>query len=1407
MAKETSGSDTPYQAASAVGAGPGMAAQPTPKAMFARWFAVATAGTNDRSRLYKQAAVKFLERSGLAESIIAEVWSVASDGSSTLTFDRFCTAMELVAMQQRGEVISRDAHAALKAQLQTVLLPKLGEELDALEPLDPTAVPIPSRGPARMLPSVFGSRGHTPPDNAASPHGRSPVTPIQMKPVAVQLDIDTARNLDRVSPHNVSDSPQGGVAVQLYDMFAVDDIAAQAEEQAAATSRIGSDIAFLGGMVFDTLLGLADKLPDPGPFAAKLVKGIVDHASQAFYNKQNCAALSARSQVLLKVMCEHQGAFVVKGSLQEIMEQFKNVMVDVEAFVKLFTSENMLRSILRSNDNQETYIKLWGRLNDTRSDLILGLVAADASAVKQQLSSLHTEVLRWEGQEKRLQAAIVESGGWNAVVQRGQISQEIKGKMGIEGQLLVDAIEKGTAGPLRRLERWSPEIQLQDVCTRSQLEEQFSRPPHQLQFLTNLPNYDDNISMISVFELTSAIERYMIGHPDCGFVELMLGLSSPSSPRQRLLLPQRSLASYQLAECRRADVDRVLELLMGTSASPSIVAIVGAPGQGLTTLAKELVKRFLDPDKLQMAVHYIDLRDIPKAKDVLQLIRTELKLHDQADCQNLVDLLKLGSAVLHNTAGKSGELVIILDHCDLLLVSLKLQHPLDLPDKDAKRMLDLEATDEFRKLASLNGSRDGESVLARVADACGCMPFAIRAVITHVISILFEDMLQQRPGWLARVETGSHGALSELAAKFVTPITQLKAVQRSRLLALAILPAWFTQSLVEEVLEIDESEAAGLLKALDSKWLVECNERAGKQLWRAHPLVRALAHEPYECAGGTLLWDPTAWQSLKGENGLRSKFVIYCSGKLRRAHSILDTYARLFDDQTGLLEAGGYLFGPDITIWKAALKKCVKYAEQRCKAIGKGEESTIDLTQTSIYAKLGLGQLLYIAEWYGNARNCMSDALRTLEDVDVAALQQPAKDMLLQLRVRLLLMRARCNYNPLSERGIAEALGDLKSVQDLREAHPALLVGAQLDAAVNEQRGLCKDAMHEWECAEQLLRECLQTRKSLHGSRHLDVAQAQCGLSQILMNRDNYSEACKVTLAALETRQALLPQGHSDIGKVMLLRAKALRSDRAEARVLLEKALEIGRTLPRLKPHLEHPLTADCMVCVANIMKKEAEEVTADAIRQQRITLGKPDDPEAGKRHRKAYELRKAHLGNHPATAESANCLAKVLLQQAESADPEECETLRSEFRKLCIEAQDILKNWRGDDTHTQLRDRITQNALLAFPWRCPVTGRGAEAGSGASSTESGLVDELRQAIAALNAANRVTTLENHNVMLQQHLVELQNLLTAAHQRSAGLQSELDTAKETIGSLRDELKISQRDLECLITRRILRSAK
>ncbi|KAK9820518.1 hypothetical protein WJX72_011207 [[Myrmecia] bisecta] len=86
----------------------------------------------------------------------------------------------------------------------------------------------------------------------------------------------------------------------------------------------------VGGLGLPTVLTLADKLPPPGPLAAKVLESIVSYAVQAFYNKETCIALSQRAQVLLKVLCENWAVISRSSSCQEMLVRFMDTLTKVQ---------------------------------------------------------------------------------------------------------------------------------------------------------------------------------------------------------------------------------------------------------------------------------------------------------------------------------------------------------------------------------------------------------------------------------------------------------------------------------------------------------------------------------------------------------------------------------------------------------------------------------------------------------------------------------------------------------------------------------------------------------------------------------------------------------------------------------------------------------------------------------------------------------------------------------------------------------------------------------------------------------------------------------------------------------------------------------------------------------------------
>ncbi|KAK9817744.1 hypothetical protein WJX72_001541 [[Myrmecia] bisecta] len=116
------------------------------------------------------------------------------------------------------------------------------------------------------------------------------------------------------------------------------------------------------------------------------------------------------------------------------------------------------------------------------------------------------------------------------------------------------------------------------------------------------------------------------------------------------------------------------------------------------------------------------------------------------------------------------------------------------------------------------------------------------------------------------------------------------------------------------------------------------------------------------------------------------------------------------------------------------------------------------------------------------------------------------------------------------------------------------------------------------------------------------------------MNRDMWTEAAAMADEALKTRKALLPKGHSYIGRASLLCAKALRSDSMELQDMREQAfisLQRKAYMHALQLYKAHEEEKGFQI--AAILEQLARLDAAELKVQLAI-----------KQHREAHQMRKA---------------------------------------------------------------------------------------------------------------------------------------------------------------------------------------
>jgi serine/threonine protein kinase len=242
--------------------------------------------------------------------------------------------------------------------------------------------------------------------------------------------------------------------------------------------------------------------------------------------------------------------------------------------------------------------------------------------------------------------------------------------------------------------------------------------------------------------------------------------------------------------------------------------------------------------------------------------------------------------------------------------------------------------------------------------------------------------------------------------------------------------------------------------------------------------------------------------------------------------------------------------------------------------------------------------------------------------------------------------------------------------------------------------------------ARPLLEQSLRLRRRLFGERHVEVADSQYSLAQLLHREGDDAGAETLHRAALTTRRALLPPRDTRIADSLFGLATAF-DDRPEAEPLLEEALAIRRH----GPAPAHPQVGAILNQLGMLRHKkgrldEAERLYREAVDVQRRALGEVHPLTLASLHNLAALLRRRgrleesealfrdvlrikerlYDKNHPAIADTLGYLGHVLrdrhdLQGAEAA-----------YRR----ALEINRTRRGTDHPATLNARRNLGRLLA---------------------------------------------------------------------------------------------------------------
>ena len=237
-----------------------------------------------------------------------------------------------------------------------------------------------------------------------------------------------------------------------------------------------------------------------------------------------------------------------------------------------------------------------------------------------------------------------------------------------------------------------------------------------------------------------------------------------------------------------------------------------------------------------------------------------------------------------------------------------------------------------------------------------------------------------------------------------------------------------------------------------------------------------------------------------------------------------------------------------------------------------------------------------------------------------------------------------------------QALGREVTVREVldeaaRDVEAGLADEPEIQAAVRSTIGNTYMALGLYDAAEPHLADALETRESVLGTTHADVASSQGDLGALNWARGEYSEAEHLFQSSLATRRELFGEEHTtiatDLNNLGLLYKTQGRFAEAES---LQRAALAMRT--RLLG-TEHADVAESQHNLATLLERRGKQAEAESLYQEALTT------------------RRAHLGaGHPSVATTLNNLAALQLGRGNYA---EADTL---FREALVIARKTL----GDD-------------------------------------------------------------------------------------------------------------------------------
>ncbi|GFR48431.1 hypothetical protein Agub_g10329, partial [Astrephomene gubernaculifera] len=551
--------------------------------------------------------------------------------------------------------------------------------------------------------------------------------------------------------------------------------------------------------IIHVITDIKDLLPPPGGPAAAVLLDVVSIIQKAIAHRKNLADLAERAANLMKIIQLNQEALQAKNSYKSVLSSFTDCLERIRQYALEYSGSGWLMRLWCCLSDSEEYDSLVSELQTIVADATF-MAAADGSSQAaaarreiEELAALVKAQASYQDESGELRALVAELGGPGEVVKDRAKMERVRQQLGAGSQLtltmLGQAIEilnaNNEEGPhsnirnsilrvfWRKVIRFELRIpwgefwqvfpeRLADVpvppAQVAQLQSLLgSTSAHQL-FKLQIEDFEDPGSL-SVFELRRVPEQNDI--VVCVKKIIEEASSSSSAPCQ---LPPLDKV-YEQYGGRGPEAQELQQWL--SKPGSRVAAVVAEGGMGKTCLAVDVAWRLWRGSHATAGVLYVDCRGAFSRDALLLKLRAAAGVtSSQGDTEALAAAL----AKLCDGDPAGGRLLVLVDNAEdpaaadggealaevlaallmchsrvqLLLTSrgeVRVQH---MPPPHTHRIQPLgpgTAAELVLRLAQgvLTGQEAGG-----VAEACGCVPLALRLVSEALVAgrLTLEDVQQ-----------------------------------------------------------------------------------------------------------------------------------------------------------------------------------------------------------------------------------------------------------------------------------------------------------------------------------------------------------------------------------------------------------------------------------------------------------------------------------------------------------------------------------------------------------------------------------------------------------------------------------------------------------------------------------------